>query len=79
MMGIFALPQSIAQQLAVMVEAAAEAGGGLEPDVDAAAWRIKRLLRAKLEELRAVPMRGAGSAHARHSESSSGTPLSLAG
>jgi hypothetical protein len=61
-----------------MIEAAAETGGGLEPDVDAAAWRIKRLLRAKLEELRAVPMRGAGSGHARHSESSSGAAPSLA-
>lgn len=55
-----------------MMEAAAEAGDGLEPEVDAAARRIKRLLRAKLDELRAVPLRGAPSGHARHSESSSG-------
>ncbi len=72
-----ALPQSIVQQLAVMTEAASEGGaGGLEPEVDAAALRVRRLLRAKLEELKAVPLRGggggAGRPYNRASESSSG-------
>ncbi len=71
--------QSIVQQLAVMTEAASEGGaGGLEPEVDAAARRVRRLLRAKLEELKAVPLRGggggggAGRPYNRASESSSG-------
>ena len=66
--------QSILQQLVAMMEAAAagDPNDGLEPEVDAAARRIKRLLRAKLDELRAVPLRGAASGHARRSESSSG-------
>ena len=55
------------QQLSVLTEAAAEGAGGLEPDVDAAVRRIRRLLRSKLAELRAVPQRGAAGRNARPS------------
>jgi hypothetical protein len=62
------------QQLAALTEAAADSLGALEPEVDAAARRVRRLLRAKLEELKAVPLRGggAGGRPTRASESSSG-------
>ena len=68
------MPQSIVQQLAALTEAAADSLGVLEPEVDAAARRVRRLLRAKLEELKAVPLRGggAGGRQTRASESSSG-------
>ena len=62
-------------QLSALTEAANDGPGGLEPEVDAAARRMKRLLRAKLEELKAVPLRGGGPngrQQTRASESSSG-------